>query len=350
MAEKKRGANEPEPRPIIVKKIIVDGHGGHHGGAWKVAYADFVTAMMAFFLLMWLLGATTEKQRKALADYFTPTLVELKAASAGSTGLLGGDSIMGKENYPTTGGQGNLSITIPRDASGTKEQGGKNMKAADRAKFESIKKELEARMNRRGMGKLRKNVRFTETREGLRIDLIDEADFAMFAMATDRLLPAARTLIGEVAQVLETMPNDVIVRGHTDGLPYANGRTMNNWMLSSARAEATRKALSESGIGNERFARIEGVADRDPYIKNDAYDPRNRRMSIILAWSRNGAKDAGDEGLDEETRAAVAERDDPMRLAKAQATRLDMGGTALPQGVKLMNPTAPGTENKPGKH
>ena len=95
--DKKRGANEPEPRPIIVKKIIVEGHGGHHGGAWKVAYADFVTAMMAFFLLMWLLGATTEKQRKALADYFTPTLVELKMASAGSTGLMGGDSIMGKE-------------------------------------------------------------------------------------------------------------------------------------------------------------------------------------------------------------------------------------------------------------
>ncbi|MBU0775979.1 MAG: flagellar motor protein MotB, partial [Alphaproteobacteria bacterium] len=78
MAEKKRGANEPEPRPIIVKKIIVDGHGGHHGGAWKVAYADFVTAMMAFFLLMWLLGATNEKQRKALADYFAPTLIEFK--------------------------------------------------------------------------------------------------------------------------------------------------------------------------------------------------------------------------------------------------------------------------------
>src|SRR3546814_9549628 len=88
-ASKKRGANEPEPRPIIVKKIIVEDHGGHHGGAWKVAYADFVTAMMAFFLLMWLLGATTEQQRKALADYFTPTLVEMKLQSAGSNGMFG---------------------------------------------------------------------------------------------------------------------------------------------------------------------------------------------------------------------------------------------------------------------
>src|SRR5690606_33422284 len=111
------------------------------------------------------------------------------------------------------------------------------------------------------------NVRFTETREGLRIDLIDEADFAMFSMGTDRLLSQARALVGEVAKVLETMPNPLIVRGHTDGLPYAAGRTMNNWMLSSARAEATRKALSDEGIGNGRFARIEGVADREPFVK-----------------------------------------------------------------------------------
>ncbi|MBK5263647.1 MAG: flagellar motor protein MotB, partial [Alphaproteobacteria bacterium] len=126
-APKKRGSNEPEPRPIIVKKIIVEGHGGHHGGAWKVAYADFVTAMMAFFLLMWLLGATTERQRKSLADYFTPTLVEMKLQSAGSNGLFGGDSLVAKDNYPTTGGKGNRSITIPRDATGVNDEGGKSM-------------------------------------------------------------------------------------------------------------------------------------------------------------------------------------------------------------------------------
>ena len=350
MAEKKRGANEPEPRPIIVKKIIVEGHGGHHGGAWKVAYADFVTAMMAFFLLMWLLGATTEKQRKGLADYFTPTLVQMRENSAGSNGMFGGDSMMAKENYPNTGGQGNMAITIPRDASGTKEQGGKAARAADRQKFESIKKELEQRMIRqKGMAKLRKNVRFTETREGLRIDLIDEADFAMFATGTDRLLPEARALIGEVAVVLQTMPNALIVRGHTDGLPYASGKTMNNWMLSSTRAEATRKALAESGIGNDRIARIEGVADRDPFIKKDIYDPRNRRMSIILGWTRGGNSDE-DQGLDEETKAAIKERDDPRTVAKTEVRKLDMGGTGLPTGAALINPTAPGTSNKPGKH
>ena len=349
----KRGANEPEPRPIIVKKIIVDGHGGHHGGAWKVAYADFVTAMMAFFLLMWLLGATTEKQRKALADYFTPTLVELKMASAGATGMFGGDSMMKKENYPTTGGQGNLAITTPRDATGTREDGGKDMKSrakdkeaakrADQEKFEKVKKALEQRMKgNKGLQALAKNVRFTETREGLRIDLIDESDFSMFALATDNLVPRARELVREVAKVIQGVPNDVIVRGHTDGLPYGAGRTMNNWMLSSARAEATRKTLADSGIGNARFARIEGVADRDPFIKGDVYDPRNRRMSIILAWTKNGYDgDAeGDDasGLDAATRAAIKERDDPVRKVQHERQALDMGHTGLPEGAQIINP------------
>jgi chemotaxis protein MotB len=348
--DKKRGQNEPEPRPIIVKKIVVEGHGGHHGGAWKVAYADFVTAMMAFFLLMWLLGATTEKQRKGLADYFTPTLVTMREASAGSNGMFGGDSLMSKDNYPTTGGQGNQAITIPRDATGVKDQGGKNLKAADRIRFEQIKAELEKRMSGKGLDKLRKNVRFTETREGLRIDLIDEADFAMFAMGTDRLLSPARALIGEVAKTLQTMPNPVIVRGHTDSLPYASGRTMNNWMLSSARAEATRRALAEGGIGNERFAKIEGVADRDPFVKKDPYDPRNRRMSIVLGWSR-GAQDTPEpEETDEETKTAIRERDDPMNVARHQARALDMGGTGLPAGAEVVNPSAKPGGSKPAKH
>jgi len=256
----------------------------------------------------------------------------------------------GKENYPTTGGIGNLSITIPRDATGTKDQGGKATRAQDRQKFESIKKDLEQRMARqKGLAKLRKNVRFTETREGLRIDLIDEADFAMFAMGTDRLVPEARALVSEVATVLQTMPNPLIVRGHTDGLPYASGRTMTNWMLSSSRAESTRKALADSGIGNARFARIEGVADREPFIKNDAYDPRNRRMSIILGWTRGGG-DGDDAEQDAETKAAIKERDDPMRVAKEQAQKIDMGGTGLPNGAALINPTAAGTSSKPGKH
>src|SRR3546814_4815075 len=131
---------------------------------------------------------------------------------------------------------------------------------------------------------LKPHVRFTETKEGLRIDLVEEADFSRFALGTDRLLPAAARLIGTVAEVIEGVPNEIMVRGHTDSLPYAAGRVMNNWMLSTARAEATRAQLGAAGVAPERFARIEGVADREPYVPADRYDPRNRRISITLAW------------------------------------------------------------------
>ena len=284
-----RGRNEPPPRPIIVKKIVEAGHAAHHGGAWKVAYADFVTAMMAFFLLMWLLGMTDEQKRKGIADYFTPTLVELKQNSAGSTGLLGGDSLIAQDNYPHRASQtGNRAIVVPRAATGGAHEGDEISR--DRARFQALKRALDKRMSERPeLRKLKPNVRFVETREGLRIDLVDEADFSMFNLATDQLRPEASKLIGAVAQVIEGVPNAVIIRGHTDALPYSAGRAMNNWMLSTARAEATRASLSSHGLAVDRVARIAGVADREPYVSADRYDPRNRRMSIILAWRSGDA-------------------------------------------------------------
>ncbi|PTQ08137.1 flagellar motor protein MotB [Sphingomonas oleivorans] len=289
----KRGKNEPEIQPVIIVKKIIAGHGGHHGGAWKVAYADFVTAMMAFFLLLWILGATNEKQRKGIADYFTPTLVEMRQKSAGASGAFGGDSIISKENYAKRASQtGTKSITIPKDATGGEKEGAADVRTRDRKRFVAMKKLLEQRMAKDpGLRKLMKVVRFTETREGLRIDLVDEADFSMFALGTDRLLPEARRLMGEVARVIDGIPNGVIVRGHTDALPYAADRTSNNWMLSTARAEATRRALGDNGVLAYRFARIEGVADREPYVPGDRYDPRNRRMSVTLTWSTAGPAD-----------------------------------------------------------
>jgi len=288
----KRGRNEPEPRPIIVRKIIEAGHGGHHGGAWKVAYADFVTAMMAFFLLLWILGATTEKQRKGIADYFAPTLIEMKLKSAGSNGVFGGDSVVAKDNYPHRATQtGSKSMTIPKDATGGASEAAAAERMRDRVRFGYLKKQIMQRINSdKSLAKLAGNIRFTDTREGLRIDLVDKADFSMFSLGTDALLPQARQLMAQVAQVIAGVPNGVIVRGHTDALPYAAGRSVNNWTLSSARAEATRKALADAGVPADRFNRIEGVADREPFIPSDRYDPRNRRMSITLAFT---GKDPG---------------------------------------------------------
>jgi chemotaxis protein MotB len=271
-------------RPVIVKKIYEAPHGGRHGGAWKVAYADFVTAMMAFFLLMWLLGATTEKQRKALADYFAPTIVSVKTDSAGSNGLFGGDSITSVDKYPHRAGQtGTSTMTIPRDAKGgPKEASGIGQ---DRAQFEQLRFRLLGQLQaNKAMKKFVRNLRFTETREGLRIDMVDEADFTMFVSGTDILTPNALELLGEVASTIRPLPNGIIIRGHTDAMPVSRELGINNWQISSARAEATRAHLARSAIAPRQFVRIEGVADREPYIPSNPYDPRNRRMSITLGW------------------------------------------------------------------
>jgi chemotaxis protein MotB len=273
------------PRPIIVKKVYEIKHGGHHGGAWKVAYADFVTAMMAFFLLMWLLGATTEKQRKALADYFSPTLIQKKAESAGSNGMFGGASLVDADNYPHRAAQtGTRALTIPKNAKGGPRES--RSRADDEARFASMKQLLQHRLNNSPtMRRFARSVRLVQTNDGLRIDLVDDAEFAMFLIGTDRLTAEATNLMEVVALVINEVPNAVVVRGHTDASPYTLNPTLSNWTLSTARAEATRRALVLQGVDTRRFSRIEGVADREPYNPLDRFDPTNRRMSVTLAWS-----------------------------------------------------------------
>ena len=272
-------------RPIIVKKIYQMPHDGAHGGAWKVAYADFVTAMMAFFLLMWLLGATNEKQRKALADYFSPTLVASKQDSAGSDKLFGGDSITSVDKYPNRAGQtGTRSMTLPREArGGPKEASGRE---ADKAQFQAMQRALKIRMQKSaGLKSLAQSVRFTETRDGLRIDLVDDAEFSMFASGTDEMTPRALALLREIGGVIRDVANGITIRGHTDSALWSGDPSMNNWKLSAARAEMTRRMLTMQEIPAYRIVRIEGVADREPFDRKDRLNSSNRRMSITLTWS-----------------------------------------------------------------
>jgi len=267
------------PAPIIVKKITIV-EGGHHGGAWKVAYADFVTAMMAFFLLLWLLGATEEKQRKGIADYFAPTLVKLRENSAGADGLLGGSSITDVDNYPNRQGQtGRQTLTIPRDGAG-------GAQAADAGEVERLRKlreKVEKKLaERKSLSKLARQVRVMRSPEGIRIDLMDDADFSMFELGTTILTKQARELLAVMADTLKDEPAPLILRGHTDSLPWRGGIAGNNWSLSAGRAEATRQALVLGGVAQKRFARIEGVAETEPLIADNPADPRNRRISLLL--------------------------------------------------------------------
>jgi chemotaxis protein MotB len=268
-------AGRNDPAPIIVKKVTVAPEGAH-GGAWKVAYADFVTAMMAFFLLLWLLGSTTEAQRKGIADYFTPTLIKTREQSAGSNGLLGGASLTDVDNYPNRAGQtGTRTLTVPRDASGGQREGAEAVKRLRQRVNE------QAAMNER-LQRLMRQVRMVDTTEGVRIDLVDDADFSMFVLGTTVLTSDASTLLATIADAVRPEQARLTIRGHTDALPWRRGAPANNWSLSAGRAEATRQALMREGIGEGRFYRIEGVADREPLIANDPQDPRNRRISILL--------------------------------------------------------------------
>ena len=278
MAAKTPGRGVNLPPPIIVKKITIVA-AGHHGGAWKVAYADFVTAMMAFFLLLWLLGATTEKQRKGIADYFTPTLVKLRQQSAGSNGMLGGSSITDVDNYPNRAGQtGTKSMTIPRDTTGGPKEGAERMK-----KVSAMQARLAARLaTNPKLARLAKQVRMVDTLEGIRVDLVDDANFSMFQLGTTVLTLDAAALLDAIAELLGQEPGGISLRGHTDAVPWNGGIGANNWSLSAGRAEATRQALMIDGIGETRFRKIEGVADREPLVRNSPLDPRNRRISILL--------------------------------------------------------------------
>ncbi len=274
MASKSAGKNEP-PAPIIVKKVTVV-EGGHHGGAWKVAYADFVTAMMAFFLMLWLLGATTEDQRKGLADYFTPTLVKTKQQSAGSDGMFGGSSLTDPDNYPNAAAQtGTKSLTIPRDTTGGPNEGQAFVNRVRERVTEAIDGEP-------ALQKLMRQVRMINTTTGIRIDLVDDANFSMFSLGTTVLTTDARELLQLIAQAIGPEGGKITVRGHTDSLAFRDPSGVNNWSLSAGRAESTRQSLIRKGIAGNRFRRIEGVADTEPLIGNDPTDPRNRRISILL--------------------------------------------------------------------
>ena len=272
--------------PIIIKKIKKGGGEGHHGGAWKVAYADFVTAMMAFFLLMWLINTTSPEQKKGIADYFAPASVS--ETTSGSGGILGGTSL-GQDGDKSAGTQSVISQTSPDapdtpDTGSTKPGGQGSTNQTDQkddAALQSAAASLkQAMQDMPELAELSKQILVDQTPEGLRIQLIDQEGRSMFKENSAQPNDRAKILLHAVSKVVAQLPNRVSITGHTSATPGT--KEANDWPLSSARADAARQILQGSGIDSDRIASVAGKAASDPLYPDDPTLPGNRRITIVL--------------------------------------------------------------------
>ena len=263
--------------PVIIKRKKVISGGGHHGGAWKVAYADFVTAMMAFFLLMWLLNATTEKQRKGISDYFNPT-IPVNRISGGGDGAFGGNSVFSEETMAHTGTGAIDRKTSVASADVAGDVAGKGRAQSE---LENVEKALIARGGESNtMERLLRHVVTKVTDEGLVIELFDLPDAPLFDAETAEPSPVLLGLSDLLGEVLNLTTNEIAVSGYLRAHPVT---LIDNpvWDLSALRAQATRRMLEAAGIDTARIQRISGYADRKPAVSDPAAE-RNNRIEVIL--------------------------------------------------------------------
>ena len=274
-------AGQSNAAPVIIKRKKIIKGGGHHGGAWKVAYADFVTAMMAFFMLMWLLNATTEKQRKGIADYFSPT-IPVNRISGGGDGAFGGDSVFADQVMAQSGtGAVAENQTSEKQARGEQDSAA----AAAQAEVEAAQRAVDKILSEKGgesmtMEQMLRHVVTKVTDEGLVIEVFDLADLPLFdgetATATDTLTGIA----GLLAEVLALAENQIAVNGHVHSYPMTLIADP-SWDLSAKRAQVMRALMQAAGLPDDRMARVTGMADKKP-VTADPTAVRNNRLEIIL--------------------------------------------------------------------
>ena len=272
-----------EKRPIVIKRIKKAGH-GHHGGAWKIAYADFVTAMMAFFLLMWLLASVGKHDLQGIAEYFkTPLMVA----------LMGGGEGSGDRSSIIKGGGKDLTRTEGQVKQGETQPIKKiiNLKAAQeefqrqellrlRELKSNIEKSIEANVK---LAQFKKQILLDITTEGLRIQIVDEQNRPMFKIGRAELEPYTKDILREIGVMLNEVPNRISLSGHTDAKVYPSGeRGYSNWELSADRANASRRELVTGGMNEDKIVRVVGLSSAVLFDKEDPYNPVNRRISIIV--------------------------------------------------------------------
>ena len=278
-------ADPSAKRPIIVKRGRP--HDEEHGGQWKVAYADFVTAMMAFFLIMWLISSATQTDRAVIAKYFSTT--SIFDLPAGNGVLNGGKSVMNgaeakTERLTPSGKGGSESRGKNTEKQSVQDAAGQARDRAERQRFEALKAELERMVQQGELKTLANHIAIEMTRDGLRIQIFDRDGEAMFAPGEFEPTSRLTKILKIIAEVLGTVQNAVVITGHTDSQPLLRG-VYSNWELSSDRANAVRRVLEADGLAAKRILSVEGRAATEPLVAQSPTDPRNRRIAVTILRS-----------------------------------------------------------------
>jgi chemotaxis protein MotB len=271
---------------IVIRRKKRHGH-GHHGGAWKVAYADFVTAMMAFFLVMWLIGAGTREQRAAISEYFkNPSMMQGTATMAppgqmgpggASTSMIKAGGALDLPHGPGKDRQGAAAAsTDPKEIE-------KEARRQERARLEELMQQLQAAIEKsQALAPFKDQLLLDISPEGLRVQIVDKQNRPMFDLGSAQLRPYTTTILQELAGFINRVPNRISLSGHTDDAPYSSDHQYSNWELSADRANAARRALLSGGLTEDKIARVVGLAASVPFDRVNPGDPINRRISIIV--------------------------------------------------------------------
>ena len=274
--------SDDSQRPIVIRRIKKSGHGSH-GGAWKIAYADFVTAMMAFFLLMWLLGSSTSGDLQGIAEYFQSPL---KVALAGGSGSGDASHVIkgGGQDLTRRAGQVKRGETKALKRTVNLQAAQAEFARIEKRKLTELKGRLEAVIDSTpALAPFRNQLLIDITPDGLRVQIVDEQNRPMFASGSAHLQPYARAILREIAKVLNEVPNRVSISGHTDARPYAGGELgYSNWELSADRANASRRELMAGAMDEQKIARVVGLASSVLFDAKDPFNPINRRISIVV--------------------------------------------------------------------
>ena len=318
MVKSPNTSDQKDKPQVIIRRIEVN-EDSHSGGAWKIALADMMTAMMAFFLVMWLISTTDTTVLESVADYFRPpnsvvamrkgsdgiaggkstlskTLAPMESTPAILTGQLGSEermTIPSKVLYKLTGNNDNsedeVASKIEKDTNRAFSSFGKNEKLkidALLAKALSLLSEKKLSEKKSNLGSLADKIHIQKHQEGVLIQIIDTEDFSFFRFGTDKLEPPAEKILNIIADIVSILKSPLVVKGHTDSFKYSGDAELNNWTLSVLRADATRKYLLSRKVNYDQFEKIEGVADKNPLVEEDPFHPSNRRVEIFLKPAR----------------------------------------------------------------